>query len=146
MRYKIYIIILITIVFQLSIINQANKLYVDNQVPEFTPLPKHKTWVKGDVKQMIKLKAIENNLNPNYLVKLADCESSLNPKVQSKFMQSYGREQSFGLFQIHLKAHKNITVQQALDPVFNTTWAIEQIKKGKAPRYWVHCHKVASSV
>lgn len=42
MRYKTYTIIFITIVFQLLIINQANKLYVDNQVPEFTPLVKSK--------------------------------------------------------------------------------------------------------
>lgn len=107
---------------------------------------KPKQQVKQSIEQMIALKAIENDLSPKYLVKLAKCESSLNPTIQSKFQQSYGREQSFGLFQIHLKAHPHISVEQALDPVFNTTWAIEQIKKGKAPRYWVHCHKVAKGV
>ena len=102
-----------------------------------------KRWVKGEVIEMLKEKAIENNINPTYLVKLAMCESSASSTMQSKFTQPYGREQSFGLFQIHTKVHKNVTVSQAKDPLFNAEWAITEIKKGKASRHWVHCHKVA---
>lgn len=95
---------------------------------------------------MLSYKAIENNIQPKYLIKLAECESSLIPDIQSNFKQSYGREKSFGLFQIHLKAHTNVSVEQAKDPLFNTQWAINEIKKGKAPQHWVHCHKVAKGV
>ena len=103
-------------------------------------------WVKSEVIEMVKAKAIENNINPKYLLELGRCESSLNHKAQSNFMQYYGREQSYGLFQIHIKVHKNVTVEQATDPVFNTNWAITEIKKGKAARHWVRCHKVASNM
>lgn len=148
MKYLITIISIL-VALQILLINQElNKINnLNTFIPvEFTPLDKTKKVIKGDVAKMIAMKAIENDLNPKYLVALAKCESSLNPNIQSKFMQSYGREQSFGLFQIHLKAHKDVTVKQALDPVFNTQWAIQKIKEGKAPRYWVHCHKIAKNV
>ena len=107
----------------------------------------HKTkWVKSDIVEMLAYKAIENNISPKYLIALADCESSLIPDIQSKYIQSYGREKSFGLFQIHVKAHKDVSIEEAKDPIFNTEWAIREIKEGKAPRHWVHCHKKASRV
>ena len=95
---------------------------------------------------MLAEKAIENNLSPKYVIALANCESSASTTIQSRAIQKYGREQSFGIFQIHTYAHKNITPEMAKDPIFNTNWAINEIKKGKAPRHWVHCHKVASKV
>jgi uncharacterized protein YifN (PemK superfamily) len=110
----------------------------------YTPRPK--TWVKSEVIQMLAEKAIENNLSPKYVIALANCESSASTTIQSRAIQKYGREQSFGIFQIHTYAHKHITPEMAKDPIFNTNWAIEEIKKGKAPRHWVHCHKVASKV
>lgn len=36
-----------------------------------------------------------------YAVEIAKCESGLDPKIQSHHILSYGREESFGLFQIH---------------------------------------------
>lgn len=95
---------------------------------------------------MLAEKAIENNIKPKYLIALANCESSASTTIQSRAIQKYGREQSFGIFQIHTYAHKDITPEMAKDPIFNTEWAITEIKKGKAPRHWVRCHKVASGV
>ncbi len=40
---------------------------------------------------------------PNTAVAIAKCESGLNKDIQSHFILSYGREQSFGIFQIHAK-------------------------------------------
>lgn len=143
MKYIIVLFACLLLSFQLYTIQTVIKDI--QRLSEVKEIPYKKTvWVKGDIIQMIAEKAIENNLNPKYLIKLAECESSLNPIVQSKYIQSYGQEKSFGLFQIHLKAHTDVTVEQAKDPEFNTEWAIEKIKEGKAPRYWVHCHKVAS--
>mgnify|MGYP006395663605 FL=1 len=115
------------------------------QVKEVPYTPK-KTWVKSEVIKMLAEKAIENDIKPKYLIALANCESSASTTIQSRAIQKYGREQSFGIFQIHTYAHKNITPEMAKDPIFNTEWAIEKKKKGKAPRHWVRCHKVASSI
>ena len=40
---------------------------------------------------------------PNIAVAIAKCESGLVPNIQSHHILSYGREQSFGVFQIHAK-------------------------------------------
>lgn len=119
---------------------------LDLQKVKTIPYTPKKTWVKSEVIQMLAEKAIENNLSPKYLIALANCESSASTTIQSRAIQKYGREQSYGIFQIHTYAHKNITPEMAKDPIFNTNWAIEEIKKGKAPQHWVRCHKVASKV
>lgn len=45
---------------------------------------------------------------------IAQCESSLK-MVQSNYMQSYGREESWGVFQIHAKAWDGVAQDLGLD-------------------------------
>ena len=144
---KLIFYILVTLI-SLSLINSILIIrdILDLQKVKAEPYTPKKTWVKSEVIQMLAEKAIENNLSPKYVIALANCESSASTTIQSRAIQKYGREQSFGIFQIHTYAHKDITPEMAKDPIFNTNWAIEEIKKGKAPRHWVHCHKVASKV
>jgi len=40
---------------------------------------------------------------PNTAIAIAKCESSLISNAQSHYVQSYGREESFGIFQIHAR-------------------------------------------
>lgn len=42
---------------------------------------------------------------PNTAVAIAKCESGLDADIQSHHTLSYGREQSYGVFQIHAKDH-----------------------------------------
>lgn len=42
---------------------------------------------------------------PNTAVAIAKCESGLKADIQSHHTLSYGREQSYGVFQIHAKDH-----------------------------------------
>ena len=140
--YSFAILITLQLIYSSLIIKDIIKLQEVKTIP-YTP---KKTWVKAEVIQMLAEKAIENNLSPKYVIALANCESSASTTVQSRAIQKYGREQSFGIFQIHTYAHKNITPEMAKDPIFNTDWAITEIKKGKAPQHWVRCHKVASKV
>jgi hypothetical protein len=144
---KLIFYFLVTLI-SLSLINSILIIrdILDLQKVKAEPYTPKKTWVKSEVIQMLAEKAIENNLSPKYVIALANCESSASTTIQSRAIQKYGREQSFGIFQIHTYAHKDITPEMAKDPIFNTNWAIEEIKKGKAPRHWVHCHKVASKV
>lgn len=42
---------------------------------------------------------------PNTAVAIAKCESGLDADIQSHHTLTYGREQSYGVFQIHAKDH-----------------------------------------
>ena len=54
------------------------------------------------------------------LEKISVCESGLNPAA----IGDHGT--SFGLFQIHLPAHKTVTKKMAFDPFFSIAWAIDK--------------------
>lgn len=55
-------------------------------------------WTEERIIEYIREVFVED---PDTAVKVAKCESGLNPTIQSHHVLSYGREQSFGLFQIH---------------------------------------------
>lgn len=79
-------------------------------------------------------KAEEAGLNPARVKKVIDCETShtWNPDIQSGYKYKNGeREQSFGLAQIHLPAHPDITKEQATDPYFAIDWLISEWKEGR---------------
>jgi hypothetical protein len=68
------------------------------------------------------------------LARIAYCESQWF-SIQSGVQQDYGRELSFGIFQLSV-LHHNITVEQALDPYFSIDYAIELYEKeGEKPWY-----------
>lgn len=143
MKYIIILIACALLSFQFYTINNVLADIISYTEIKEIPYVKKKTWVRSEVIKMIAYKAVENNLNPKYVINLALCESGASSTIQSRAMQKYGREQSFGVFQIHTYAHKNISVAEAIDPEFNTDWAIKEIKKGKAAQHWVACHKKA---
>jgi len=68
------------------------------------------------------------------------CESNWNPEVQSNYFYKVDRpdwgilagerELSFGLVQIHLSSHRNITKEQALDPIFSIKFLVNEMAKG----------------
>src|ERR1035437_421372 len=59
------------------------------------------------------------------------CENKeLDPTLQSRIITNGKRELSFGLVQIHLPSHPNITKAQATDPDFSIDFLAKQIKAG----------------
>lgn len=48
---------------------------------------------------------------PNVAVAIAKCESGLEPDIQSQHTLSYGRERSFGIFQIHEPDWKALAIK-----------------------------------
>lgn len=73
---------------------------------------------------------------PLFAIRVAQCESSLNPSAVGDHGQSYG------MWQIHLPSHPDITKEQALDPEWSTKWAMEQMAAGRA-RIWT-CARILS--
>lgn len=77
---------------------------------------------RRDIQQRIS--ALEPEL-ANTLIRLAHCESSLNPEAVGDNGNSYG------LFQIFLKWHPDVTAEQARDIEFATKWTANKIRQGQ---------------
>lgn len=68
---------------------------------------------------------------------VAICESGLIPQ-QSKIIHNGRRENSWGIFQINLTAHPEVTKEQAMDIEWSTLWAAQQWVAGHAD--WWTCY------
>lgn len=79
---------------------------------------------------MIVKYAKENNVSADVLTNVIRCESNFNPKAINNSPIEY----SVGLSQINLRAHTNITVEQAMDPDFAIRFMAERIDK--SPHMW----------
>lgn len=65
----------------------------------------------------------------DWLLALARCESGLRPTAVGDGGSSHG------LWQIHLGYHPTVTVAQATDPVWSTTWTVQKLQAGQY-RLW----------
>lgn len=82
---------------------------------------------KEEIKALIISEAEEAGYQaPLFAIRVAQCESSLNPTAKGDGGNSYG------LWQIHLPSHPDITKEQALDPQWSTDWAMKQMAAGRA--------------
>ena len=54
------------------------------------------------------------------------CESKFYPNAEGDYSTTTQKYTSFGLAQIHLPAHPDITETQAKDPVFAVYWMVDQ--------------------
>jgi len=78
---------------------------------------------------------------PKEMIALIRCETqnTFDTFVQSRAIQPYGRERSFGLAQLHLPAHPEITYKQATDPDYALIWIAQHWDKRH--REWKTCMK-----
>lgn len=80
---------------------------------------------------------IKYGLKRNIMARTIKCESSMNPKA----VGDHGT--SFGLAQIHLVDHPEVSKEQALDPYFSIEFMAREFSKGNA-RLW-SCYKRAEA-
>lgn len=92
--------------------------------------------------------AIADNLNVDHFIKTIEREDpSLDPDKQSgypDFIGPNGREPSFGVCQIDLDYHLDITLQEAENPAFCIPWMANQWKSGHA-RLWAAWREFSAS-
>src|ERR1035437_5816361 len=68
------------------------------------------------------------------------CENKeLDPTLQSRIIANGKRELSFGLVQIHVPSHPDITLKQATDAEFSIKYLAQQLKKGNG-KQWTCAH------
>ena len=94
------------------------------------------------ITELVRSEAVENGINPNLALCIASHESQLDPTKIGDTASKTGL--SYGLWQIHLWAHKDVTETEALNPVSSTLWAMNQLKEGNAP-IWTTYDEYCSS-
>lgn len=93
-----------------------------------------------EIAQFIAAEAQLSGVDPKIALYIADNESKLGIG-QSRYLDPTGpngREDSWGVWQIHLSAHKDITRAQAQDIFWSTEWAMQQLKNGNC-KIWTEC-------
>jgi len=97
-----------------------------------TSIPRSTSSSKEAIVELINSAAIRHGIDQHLFLETAKCESSLRPHVLGDGGESYG------LWQIHLKSHPDVSTEQALDPVWATEWSAVKFKKD--PTIWT-CYR-----
>lgn len=125
---------LAVIIITLSIAYPAKDSANDREIlpQQVTLAPK----TKLEIEKFIKLAAEKHGIDSDKFLKVAFCESSLNPNAIGDGGYSYG------LWQIHSPSHPTVDKETALDVVKSTEWAAEKFKVN--PNIWTCYRKLFS--
>lgn len=97
---------------------------------------------QNDYRAMARTIASQKGVQPATMLRVIDCENpDWNPALQSQIPAHgpNGKEDSWGLAQIHLPSHPSISRAEATDPVFALNWMADEFAAGRA-RQW-SCYK-----
>lgn len=146
---KILLLILVIFVTRIAYvyINPTPQQILIRQIKAL-PISTIQPKPEKDINTLIQVKGVEYNVSPKLMKEIINCESGGNPNIQSQHIypnNKYGkagtREQSFGLVQIHLPAHKDISKTQALDTEFAVDFLASNLAQGHG-RMW-SCYPIA---
>lgn len=87
-------------------------------------------WTRERIDKEIEERAAHYGTSAATLKRIVQCESGYVTDIQSRHMLSYGREKSFGLAQIHLPSHPNVTYEEAIDPKFAINYLAKHYAAG----------------
>ena len=93
--------------------------------------PKAELTSTSSIKSFIEAEARKAGVDEKLAVRLVKCESGFVPQ-QSQIVKNGVREDSWGVWQIHLPSHPQVTREKAMDIEFSTGYSLDLIKKGKA--------------
>lgn len=98
---------------------------------------------KTDIEALIHKYSEQYNVPYNKLYRIVECETAntFDPNIQSYVKYNFtdvrrgivegDRERSFGLAQIHLPDHPNVTMEEAKNPEFALDFMASHLSKGK---------------
>lgn len=105
---------------------------------------REKTWTPRDVEVLAENTARLHGISVYTFVETMKRESAGFTVIDG---QSYipangpnGREDSWGVAQIHLPSHPEITREQAQDPEWALEWAANEFKNGRASKWTEYRH------
>ena len=97
------------------------------------------------IDQLIDEKSAEYNVSASLMRKVIHCESTGSSTIQSLHRDPTGpngREDSWGLAQIHLPDHPTVTQEQAVDKEFAVTFLAKNLSEGRG--WWWTCYKIVT--
>lgn len=83
--------------------------------------------IEKTIKEIILMIAAEETVDPELALRVAKCESNLDPKAVN--INTDGSRDR-GLFQINSKWHPGVSDEQAFDPIFSTRFFYKAFKAG----------------
>lgn len=107
--------------------------------------------IPDTIPEKIEYYADKYNVSSELMTQIISCETAntFNPKIQSRVVYKFSsskrgivkgtREQSFGLSQIHLPDHPNVSYEEATDADFALDFMASKISDGQA-NIW-SCYK-----
>jgi len=111
------------------------------------------TKSKGDITELINKYADQYGVSRTLMYNIIECETAhtFDPNIQSglkyKFTDSKRgivigqQEQSYGLAQIHLPDHPQVTIEQAKDPVFAIKFMAQNLSQD---RHLWYCERIVN--
>lgn len=98
------------------------------------------------IEELVAQSASYYHVSESEMWRIMKCENKeLDPKLQSRIIYNFSdpkrgivkgeREMSYGLVQIHLPDHKNISYEQATDPAFSIDYLAEQLSLGHGSQW-----------
>lgn len=108
-------------------------------VPQAEPKPWTASSISQEaVKALVARYAAEFHVRPGAMLDTIECEAQGNgdgtydPSGQSNYYRHGVRENSWGLSQINLTAHPDVTLEQAQDPDFAVRYMAREFAAGNA--------------
>jgi hypothetical protein len=93
------------------------------------------------ISELVNTYSKEYGISSDLVMDVMRCENrSMNPTLQSQIVKNGVQEQSFGLAQINLPSHPDISLSQATDPNFSIKYMVSQIAAGKG--YQWTCYRI----
>lgn len=119
---------------EVPLVSQLASEVVEKEAPKEAPRTIQSAIVvptigKEEILALAKEFAKVYNVSYNNMAKIMACEAQFK-NVQSSIYKDGKREESFGVAQIHLPSHPNITKQQALDVKFSVEFIAQQLALG----------------
>lgn len=109
---------------------------VDNAEIYIAPPVVPKVWTKPELLELTGFYAQKYGVSKSLMIRIINCEDgSWNPKARSGIIKNGVEEPSFGLVQIHLPSHPDVSLAQATDPHFALNFLAFHLSKGHA-RMW----------
>ena len=93
---------------------------------------------KSEVELLISHYSAKYGVNEAVMRGVVGCESGGSTTIQSANILNGKREESYGLVQIHLPDHPEVTKEQAQDPDFALDFLAKNLKDGKGSLWTCH--------
>lgn len=90
-------------------------------------------FLKVDIKTYALNEALQAHVSPDLVRRVIGCESNWDAAAKGDFRAN--KPTSFGLVQIHLPAHPDITKEQALDPYFSIDYLVKKLSQGEGEQW-----------